>query len=84
MVCASPLASKIAVVAVNSRPIVEIGNDQDVGFVISRACLYPSLYFARIIGSSHVGVPPRASDLEGWRNLCIKMMLNTPAIASAP
>ena len=59
-----PVTSKIAVVAVNGRPIVEIGNDQDVGFVISRACLYPSLYFARIIGSSHVGVSPCASNLK--------------------
>src|SRR5438270_10166282 len=59
-----PVASKIAVTAENGAPIVGIGNDQDVGFVISRACLQPCLIFARIIGSSHVGVSPRASDLE--------------------
>ena len=59
-----PVASKVAVTAENGRPIVGIGNDQDVGFVISRACLQPCLYFARIIGSSHVGVSIRASDLE--------------------
>src|SRR5437762_14348730 len=59
-----PVASKIAVTAENGAPIVGIGNDQDVGFVISRACLQPCLIFVRIIGSSHVGVPNRASDLE--------------------
>src|SRR4029077_17316455 len=59
-----PVACKVAVTAENSAPIVSIGNDQDIGFVISRACLQPCLYFTRVIGSSHVGVPIRASDLE--------------------
>src|SRR5438552_5152762 len=59
-----PVASKVAVTAENGAPIVSIGNDQDVGFVVSRACLQPCLIFVRIIGSSHVGVPNRASDLE--------------------
>src|SRR6266446_8534797 len=58
------IASKVAVTAENGLPIVGIGNDKDVGFVISRACLQPCLCFAPIIGSSHVGVSPRASDLE--------------------
>src|SRR5204863_8572308 len=59
-----PVTSKIAVTAENGASIVSIGNDQDVGFVISRACFQPCLCFSRIIGSSHVSVPPRASDLE--------------------
>src|SRR4029077_4090363 len=59
-----PVACKVAVTAENGAPIVSIGNDQDVGFVISRARLQPCLYFTRIIGSSRVGVSIRASDLE--------------------
>ena len=58
------VGSKVAITAENSLSIVGIGNDKDVGFVISRACLQPCLGFARIVGSSHVGVPNRASDLE--------------------
>ena len=58
------IASKVAVAAENGVPTVAIGNDNDIGFVISRACNQPGLGFPRIIGSSQVGVSNRASDLE--------------------
>src|SRR5207253_11433352 len=58
------IASKVAVAAENGVPTVAIGNDKDVGFIISRACNQPCLCFARVIGGSQVGVPNRASDLE--------------------
>src|SRR6476659_6903751 len=44
------IAGKVAVTAENGLPIVGIGNDQDVGFVISRACNHPSFCLARIVG----------------------------------
>src|SRR5947207_3529487 len=58
------IASKVAVAAENGVTTVAIGNDNDVGFVISSACNQPRLGFARVIGSSQIGVPNCASDLK--------------------
>src|SRR5205814_10394761 len=54
----------IAVGAVNSLPIVGIGNDKDVGLVISRTCYQPSLCLARIIGGTQIRIADTAADLE--------------------
>src|SRR6266480_146289 len=42
----------------------EIGNDHNVGLVISRACFQPCLPLAHFIGGSQVGVSISAPDLQ--------------------
>src|SRR4029077_12684864 len=58
------VTGNIAVGAVNSLPIVGIGNDKDVRLVISRTCYQPSLCLARIIGGAQIRVADTAADLE--------------------
>src|SRR5438094_5942653 len=58
------VTGNIAVGAVNSLPIVGIGNDKDVGLVISRTCYQPSLCLARIIGGTQIRIADTAADLE--------------------
>src|SRR5439155_14247072 len=42
----------------------EIGNDHNVGLVISRTCFDPCLPFTHVVGCSQVCVPVTASDLQ--------------------
>jgi hypothetical protein len=58
------VTAKVTVPAVDGRPVVEIGNDQDLGLVISRAGLEPSLPLAHIVGGAKVRVPITATDLK--------------------
>src|SRR5882724_8459633 len=58
------VTGNIAVGAVNGPLIVGIGNDKDVGLVISRTCYQPCLCFARVIGGAQVRVADTAADLE--------------------
>src|SRR6476660_5247136 len=58
------IASKVAVTGENGLPIVGIGNDQDIGFVISRAGNHPGFCLARIIGGAQVRIANTAAQLE--------------------
>jgi hypothetical protein len=58
------VTAKVTVAAVDGRPIVEIGNDQDLGLVIARTSFDPSLPLAHIVGGAKVRVPITATDLE--------------------
>src|SRR5439155_7895454 len=42
----------------------EIGNDHNVGLVISRTCFDPCLPFTHVVGCSQVRVPVTAPDLQ--------------------
>src|SRR5438552_8980239 len=53
-----------AVATEDSSPIVGIGNDHDIGLVISRAGNHPRLHLARVVGRAQVCVADTAADLE--------------------
>jgi hypothetical protein len=53
-----------AVTAVDGGAIVKIGNDQDIGLVISRAGFDPAFKLTCVIGSAKVCVPNTATDLQ--------------------
>ena len=54
----------VAVATVDGSPIVEIGNDHDIGLVISRAGFHPRLQLARVVGGAQVRVANTASNLK--------------------
>src|SRR6516162_6946956 len=54
----------IAVATVDSSAIVKIGNDQDIGLVISCTRLDPTFPLTHVVGCSQICVPVAASDLE--------------------
>src|SRR6476620_11247440 len=53
-----------AVAAVDGCPIVGIGNDYNIGLVISRAGNHPRLHLARVVGRAYVCVPNTSAELE--------------------
>src|SRR5204862_2861136 len=53
-----------AVATEDSSPIVGIGNDHDIGLVISRAGNHPRLHLARVVGRAQIRVADTAADLE--------------------
>src|SRR5262249_26972846 len=54
----------VAVATVKSGTIVEIGNNNDIGFVISRAGFYPTLPLTHVVGRSQVCVSVASTDLK--------------------
>src|SRR5205809_1839622 len=58
------ITANVAVAAVDGSPIVGIGNDHDIGFVISRAGNHPRLQLACVIGGAQVRVANTASNLQ--------------------
>ena len=81
MKCVSRKVPVTAEEATGALP--EIGNDHDIGLVISRAGFDPCLPFAHVVGCSQVCVPV-LPPISKPRNLWIKKKLTTPAIASEP
>ena len=60
-----PVARNIAVATENATgALPEIGNDHDVGFIVSGAGLDPCLPFAHVIGSAQVRVSVSAPDFQ--------------------
>src|SRR6266478_3260890 len=60
-----PVARKIAVSAEKTAcALPEIGNDHDIGLIISRASFDPCLPFAHVIGRSEICVPVSAPDFQ--------------------
>src|SRR5206468_9740909 len=60
-----PVGRNIAVTTENATgALPEIGNDHDIGLVISGAGLDPCLPLAHVIGRSQVCVPISASNLQ--------------------
>src|SRR6476620_8726747 len=58
------VAGNAAVAAVDGSPIVGIGNDYNIGLVISRAGNHPRLHLARVVGRAYVCVPNTSAELE--------------------
>src|SRR6266496_6204413 len=58
------VAGNVAVAAEDVGSIVEIGNDHDVGLVISHARFEPTFKLTRIVGRTHVRIPHTAPDLK--------------------
>src|SRR5262249_650181 len=58
------VAGNVAVVAVDGSPIVGIGNDYNIGPVISRAGNHPRLHLARVVGGAQIGVADAATNLK--------------------
>src|SRR5881394_3626879 len=58
------VAGNAAVAAVDGSPIVGIGNDYNIGLVISRAGDHPRLHLARVVGRAYVCVPNTSAELE--------------------
>src|SRR5205807_9517852 len=53
-----PVGRNVAVTAEEATgALPEIGNDHDIGFVISGACFEPGFPFAHVVGRSKVCVP---------------------------
>ena len=60
-----PVGRNVTVTAEEAaRALPEIGNDHDIGFVISGAGFQPRFPFTHITGCSQVCVPIRPSDLQ--------------------
>src|SRR5438270_10571451 len=60
-----PVGRNVAVPAKEAvQALPEIGNDHDIGLVISGASFQPGLPFAHLIGSSQVCVPVLPTDLQ--------------------
>ena len=53
-----------AVVAVDGSPIVGIGNDYNIGLLISRAGNHPRLHLPRVVGGAQIGVADAAANLK--------------------
>src|SRR4029077_11479015 len=53
-----------AVAAVDGCPIVGIGNDYNIGLVISRAGNHPRLHLPRVVGGAQIGVADAAANLK--------------------
>src|SRR5436190_5941792 len=58
------VTGNVAVPTVDGGPIVGIGNDHDIGLVISRAGNHPRLELASVIGGAQVRVANTASNLQ--------------------
>src|SRR5205823_7277831 len=58
------VTGNVAVPTVDGGPIVGIGNDHDIGLVISRPGNHPRLELASVIGGAQVRVPNTASHLH--------------------
>src|SRR4029077_7713057 len=58
------VTGNVAVATIDSGPIVGIGNDHDIGLVISRPGNHPGLEFSRVIGGDQVGAANTAPDLQ--------------------
>src|SRR5437763_603570 len=58
------VTGNVAVTTIDGGPIVGIGNDHNIGLVISRAGNHPSLELSRVIGGTQVGIANTASNLH--------------------
>src|SRR5438045_9137767 len=58
------VTGNVAVATVDGSPIVGIGNDHDIGLVISRSGNHPRLELACVIGGAQVRVANTASNLQ--------------------
>src|SRR5437763_3887229 len=58
------VTGNVAVATVDGGPIVGIGNDHDIGLLISRPGNHPRLELACVIGGAKVGIADTASDLQ--------------------
>src|SRR5437763_7826446 len=58
------VTGNVAVAAVDGGPIVGIGNDHDIGLLISRSGNHPRLELACVIGGAQVCVANTASNLQ--------------------
>src|SRR5438132_12883762 len=58
------VTGNVAVATVDSGPIVGIGDDNDIGLVISRPGNHPRLELACVIGGTQVGVANTGSNLQ--------------------
>src|SRR6266704_5544953 len=60
-----PIAGNIAVATENATgALPEIGNDNDIGLIVSCAGFDPSFPLTHVVGSSHVCVPISPSDFQ--------------------
>src|SRR5207248_9236224 len=58
------VTGNVAVATIDSGPIVGIGNDHDIGLVISRPGNHPGVELSHVIGGAQVGVANTAPDLQ--------------------
>src|SRR5436190_17516637 len=58
------VTGNVAVTTIDGGPIVGIGNDHNIGLVISRAGNHPRLELACVIGGTQVGIANTASNLH--------------------
>src|SRR6266566_1770399 len=58
------VTGNVAVATVDGSPIVGIGNDHDIGLVISRSGNHPRLELACVIGCAQVRIANTASNLQ--------------------
>src|SRR6266480_208114 len=58
------VTGNVAITTVDGGPIVGIGNDHDIGLVISRPGNHPRLELACVIGGAQVGVANTVSNLQ--------------------
>ena len=58
------VTGNVAVTTVDGGPIVGIGNDHDIGLVISRPGNHPRLGLACVIGGAQVRIANTASNLQ--------------------
>src|SRR5438552_18911462 len=60
-----PIGRNVAVATENATgALPEIGNDNDIGFIVSCAGLDPCFPLAHVIGSAEICVPVGASDFQ--------------------
>src|SRR5215475_13018803 len=58
------ITGNAAVAAVDGSPIVGIGNDYNIGLVISGAGNHPRLHLPRVVGGAQIGVADAAANLK--------------------
>ena len=58
------VTGNIAVASVDGGPIVEIGNDHDIGLIISRAGIDPRLLAHGVVVGTQVRIANTASNLQ--------------------
>src|SRR5438552_132422 len=58
------VTGNVAVATIDGGPIVGVGNDHDIGLVISRAGNHPCFRLACVIGGAQVRIANTASDLQ--------------------
>src|SRR6266567_4235530 len=60
-----PVARNIAVTTENTTgPLPEIGNDNDIGFIVACAGLDPCFPLAHVIGRAEISVPVGTADFQ--------------------